>query len=134
MVAGVCLVVLVAAAVGWTSWQKSQIPPPPPSGPLSQPIVNHPKSINDLKVGKFYLEKKRGSDQGVASGTIKNDSGNVHFRIKAEVDLLDVGGAKVGTVSDVITELGPRQEWAFLASVSNTNAVNARLATIKEDQ
>jgi hypothetical protein len=128
------LAVLMTAAVGWVSWQKGHLPPPPPSGPLPQPIVNRPKSINDLKIGKFYLEKRRGSDQGVAAGTIENDSGNVHFRIKAEVDLLDLKGAKVGTVSDIVTELGPRQKWEFLAAVTNTNAVNVRFATIKEDQ
>ncbi len=101
---------------------------------LAQPQVKMPKTINDLKPGRFFLEQKRGSDLVMATGDIENTSGNVYHGLKVELDLLDATGAKIGTVNDLASELGPRQTWHFLARVTEPKAMSVRFASIKEDQ
>ncbi|HZQ47803.1 MAG TPA: FxLYD domain-containing protein [Verrucomicrobiae bacterium] len=101
---------------------------------LAQPQVKQPKSINDLKPGRFSLEQKRGSDTVMAVGDIQNASENLHLGLKVDVDLLDASGAKIGTVTDYSAQLGPRQTWHFVALVTNPKVTSVKFATIKEDQ
>lgn len=101
---------------------------------LAQPQVKQPKSTNDLRLGKFSLEQKRGSDLVLAVGDIENVSGNVYHGLKVELDLLDASGAKIGTVTDYSVELGPYAIWHFLAKVPDRKAMSVKFATIKEDQ
>ena len=107
-----------------------------PTGPrilMEQPRIKALKSTNDLRPGRFILEQRRGSDLIIAVGDIENISENVHLRLRADLDLLDKSGAKIGTVSDYFTELGPHQNWHFNATVTQTNALSLRFAGIKED-
>lgn len=101
---------------------------------LEQPQVSHPKSINDLKPGRFYLEQRRGSDLVMAVGDIENTSENIHSGLSVDVDLLDVSGAKIGTVTDYSVQLGPHQTWHFLVTVTNPKAKSVKIAAIKESQ
>jgi predicted nucleic acid-binding Zn ribbon protein len=139
------VVVILAAVAGWNAWSKhlkerSQGPALTPAAafskvPLAQPPTHPAKSISNLKIGKFYLETDRnGKGPAVATGKIQNDSDNMHFGVKVDLDVLDAAGAKIGAVSDTITQLGPRDNWNFIATVTNTSAATVRFANIKEDE
>ena len=101
---------------------------------LPQPVVTRPKSINDLKPGQFTLEQGRGSDLVMAVGDILNDSGNAHYALRADVELLDENGTKIGTATDYSAQLGPNQTWHFVAQVKDANVKSVRFASIKEGQ
>jgi hypothetical protein len=101
---------------------------------FEQPHPRLPKSPKDLLPGRFYLESRRDSDLILAVGDILNDSENVHTRLRADLDVLDKTGAKIGSVSDYLTEIGPHESWHFLATVTQTNARSVRFAALKEDQ
>jgi len=145
-VGGITTITIIA--VGWSLWarhakHRAEIlngPALTPAAafskaPLAQPQTHPAKSISNLKIGKFYLEQDRnGKGPSVATGKIQNDSDNLHFGVKVDLDVLDASGAKIGAVSDMITQLGPRGNWNFIATVTNANAVTVRFANIKEDQ
>lgn len=101
---------------------------------IEQPRVKQPKSINDLKPGRFSLEQKRGSDFVMAVGDIENISENVHHGLKVDLDLLDATGAKIGAITDYSTQLGPHQSWHIVGQVTNPKVTSVKFATIKEDQ
>ena len=101
---------------------------------FEQPEARLPKSTNDLQPGRFYIEKWRGSDLMVAVGDIANVSGNLHRNLRADLDVLDRSGAKIGSVNDYFTELPPHQSWHFVATVTQTNAVSVRFVGIKEER
>jgi hypothetical protein len=100
---------------------------------IGQPVVPHGKSTNDLHIGQFWLEKSRGSDMSVAVGDILNESENLHENLKADMELLDRQGKRLGIVSDYSSQLGPHQSWHVLVAVEDTNAVTARFAGVKEN-
>lgn len=99
---------------------------------LQQPRVKIPKSMKDFKIAAFGLESKRGSDLILAAGDIQNTSANLYLHIKADADLLDARGVKIGTVSDEINELRPDMTWHFLATVKDPRAKSVRFASLKE--
>jgi hypothetical protein len=107
---------------------------PPATMMLTQPQARTPKSINDLKAGRFTLQPKRADTAALATGDVQNISGNVHLRVRVDLDLLDSKGVKIGSVSDVISVFNARSTWRFLATVANPNATSVRFASIKEDQ
>ena len=122
------------ARVNLTIYAATNIPTANGShGLIAQPS-QFARATNDLQPGRFVLEKKRGSDLVVAVGDIENVSEVFHIGLRADLDLLDKSGAKIGTVSDYSNELGPHQSWHFLATVTDTNAFSARLASISEKQ
>jgi predicted nucleic acid-binding Zn ribbon protein len=99
---------------------------------LPQPWVKTVKSANDFKIGKFWLESKRGSDVVVAAGDIQNTSANLYLHLKADVDLLDDKGVKIGSVSDEISQLLPAKTWRVIAAVKDPRAKSARFASLRE--
>ena len=101
---------------------------------LPQPPTRMPKSINDLKPGRFSLEQRKGSDVVMAVGDIANVSENVHHGLRVDVDVLDATGAKLGTITDYATELGARQTWHIVDQVTNSKAMSVKIASIKEEQ
>lgn len=106
----------------------------PPDGTwLPRPKVKRPKSPEDLKVGKFYLKREKGSSLAIVSGDVENTSENLHRNLKITLELLDASGAKLGTVEDFIVELRGLGTWLVIARTSQTNAVNARFGSLKED-
>ena len=139
---------IATIAVGWSLWMRHAKhraetlngPALTPAAafskaPLVQPPTHPAKSIGNLKIGKFFLETdQKGKGPAVATGKILNDSDNMHFGVKVDLDVLDAAGAKIGSVSDMITQLGPRDNWNFIAAVTNANAASVRFAAIKEDQ
>lgn len=107
--------------------------PPTPHILIEQPRPHVPKSTNDLKIGNFALEKRRGSDLVLAVGDIENISDNTHDHVQAVLDVLDRSGVKIGEVSDFVMTLRPHQRWHFLARVVETNAVALKLAGLVEE-
>ena len=104
-----------------------------PVDPLPQPRVKTPKSLNDLKIGSFSVEKRRDSDMRVITGDIENTSENLHRNIRIELELHDAQGLKLGSLDSFIAELGPRATWHVLASTLNPRAASVKMSGIKED-
>ncbi len=94
---------------------------------ISQPVVSHAKSTNDLVAGQFWLEKGNGTDTGVAVGDIRNISDHPHENLRADIELRDRKGARLGVVSDYAAQLGAQQCWHVLVAVDNTNAASVKL-------
>lgn len=130
---------MVVLSIGWlilrqfyTPKKQQQQLPPAGHMVLQQPRVKTPKSMKDFKISAFGLESKRGSDLVLAAGDIKNISANLYLHMKADADLLDARGVKIGTVSDEINELRPDMTWHFLVTVKNARAKSVRFASLKE--
>jgi hypothetical protein len=100
---------------------------------IPQPTAKTPASLADLKAGRFELKRTSGKDELFAAGDVENVSGNFHRRIKVNLDLLDERGAKIGAVSDIITELPAHKTWHVIARVSDRNAVSVRFSGMSEE-
>ncbi|HZV33594.1 MAG TPA: FxLYD domain-containing protein [Verrucomicrobiae bacterium] len=136
---GIAASAVFLAIAGATAYEKFKpkpvVPPPPPAHMfIATAVPMAPRSTNDLQASHFILEKAHGDSFSTAVGDIKNISQNVHHRIRAEVDLLDKNGVKIGSVSDYFVDLGANQSWHFVANVNDTNAMSVRFAGIKEDE
>jgi predicted nucleic acid-binding Zn ribbon protein len=103
-----------------------------PQAIQTQPAVKTPKSLDDLKIGAFVLERRRGSDPGLVVGDIQNLSGNLHRDVRVNLELLDAQGVKLEVLSDFITELPAHATWHVIANTSNSKAVNVRVVGLKE--
>jgi hypothetical protein len=138
---GSALALLAVSAVALTALNRPAKKPPvapfpiPPAAhmTLAQPAVRTPKSLNDLRVGQFYLQQQRGSPLVVAVGEIQNVSQNVHFHVKVLMDLFDAKGVKLGTISDVNNLIRPGDHWQPLVKVTDTRVASVRFGGIKED-
>jgi hypothetical protein len=87
---------------------------------------------NDLYASRFALERQRGSDFAVAVGDVENISTNVYSDLTASMDVFNRAGAKIGTVSDSISYLGPHATWHIVAGTTDTNAVSIRFTGFKQ--
>ena len=99
---------------------------------IAEPTVRMPRSTNDLRASGLALVRNRGETDAIAICDILNDSESIHSHLRADLDLLDKNGAKIGTVSDYFVNLGAHQTWHFVAAVNNTNAVNVKVRNIKD--
>jgi len=100
---------------------------------IPQPVVKAPKSLSDLKVGKFNLQKRQGSDLHLATGDIENSSEYFHRRVRVELSILGAGGVVLETVTEMATELPPHATWHVTAKTSDPAAVGVAFAGIRED-
>jgi DNA-directed RNA polymerase subunit RPC12/RpoP len=128
------LSLIVIAGVVWHLNKPKPAPPGPARMFIAQPQARLPKSTKDLRPIDFTLSRQHGEATAVAVGDIRNDSLNVHHHVRADVDLLDRNGAKIGTVSDYFVDLGANQTWHFVVQVTDTNAMSIRFAGFKEDE
>ncbi len=115
--------------------QVAAAPAIPPDGTwLPQPdaTANLAKSLDNLKVGSFYVMRDRGSDFVVVSGDVKNISDHVHVDVMARVELLDLNGKTVATVDDYIKKISGRGTWHIVARTNAPKAVNARFVKLVE--
>jgi predicted RNA-binding Zn-ribbon protein involved in translation (DUF1610 family) len=111
----------------------SRTPTNPPT-PAVAADPKLPKALSDLKVGDIQLEKAKGSSLVYAVGNLNNDSDYQRFGIRIKLDLLNKEEVKLGTAQDYKDILEPRKSWKFRALVTDSKAVSAKLATIKEDE
>ena len=110
----------------------------PPTNPLARikPLETTNASAvssNNLRIGKITLEKTKNSSVVYAVGNVRNESSRQRFGLKIELDLLDSDGERIGTATDYLSILEPRQDWRFKALVLEGKAVSARLGAIRED-
>jgi hypothetical protein len=89
---------------------------------------------NDLAVSDVTLEKIPGTSLVYAVGIVKNPSKRQRFGVKVDIALLDAAGQKIGAATDYRQVLEPGDQWRFKALVVDSNAISARLESIKEDQ
>ena len=89
---------------------------------------------NGFAVSAITLEEAPGTAVLYAVGVLKNVTDHKRFGVKLELDLLDGGEQKVGTAADYQQVLEPESNWRFKALVTESKAVSARVASIKEDQ
>src|SRR5258706_5632585 len=101
-------------------------------GPLPQPKIKRPKSLNDLKIGSFSLQTQRDSEVRIVFGDIHNDSETVHRDVKVDLDLHDAQGLKIGSLDAFIKELGPHAIWHVLAKTSEPRAATVRVVGLRE--
>ncbi len=129
--------VLLAGAGGFAFWKQRQSARPLESVATNatklKPVSKPAKSLADLKLATVTIERTKGSGLIYAVGTMKNDSDHQRFGVRVELDLLDAGGAKLGTATDYTQLIEPRAEWTFRALVLDAKAVTAKPAKIKED-
>jgi hypothetical protein len=116
-------VVIIPAQV--TTQAVAQVTPKPPRA----------KSPDDLKVvGAVQLEKTKGSSLVYAVGTVKNDSEHDRYGVRIELDLFNSKGGRIGAAKDYKDYLGPNQDWQFRALIPDPKAVEAKVASVKEEQ
>ena len=129
--------VLLAGAGGYGYWKQMQSASPHESvatnTTIPKPVSKPAKSLADLKLATVTIEKTKGSGLIYAVGTMQNDSDHQRFGVRVEFDLLDAGGAKLGTSTDYTQLIEPRAEWTFRALVLDAKAVTAKPARIQED-
>jgi hypothetical protein len=135
---GVSMALVLATVSAWVLLRPHPVVPTssivrPPPGPLAQPVFRAPKSLDDLRIGAFFVSRTRGSDLSIAVGDIVNSSENLHQRVKVELDLLDAHGMKIGTANDFVTELDPGQTWHVVARISDPKAMSVRVGKIEEE-
>jgi len=104
----------------------------PPAVLPQPPRTKMPKSLNDLKIGSFTLQR-RDNDLWFVVGDIANVSDTLHRGIKVELELRDAQGLKVGSLDAFINELVPHGMWHVLARTSDPRAASVRVAGIKEE-
>jgi len=116
-------------------------------GPTAAPLETNPtdpviaavkpaKSTNDFKISDLAVERPKGtkgSKLTYVSGVVENLSDMQRFGVKIELELLDQRGAKIDSTSDYCDALGPHQTWPFRAQAHDPRSVQARVASIKED-
>ncbi len=105
---------------------------PAPATATGQPGT--PAASSGLSASAVSLERTPGSSLVYAVGTLKNNANRQRFGVRIEFDLLDADGQKIGTAKDYQQVLEPGAEWRFKALVIAAKAVNARVASIQEDQ
>jgi hypothetical protein len=131
------LAIALLAGTAWVAIRHFQKPPEPPkTGPdvLTQPAVDNYLGTNELLPGRFVIQQRRGSDLLIAVGDIVNVSKKAHSHIRADLNVLDRNGKKIGTVSDYMNGLAPGEIWHFNARITDTNAVSLTFARFHEEK
>jgi predicted nucleic acid-binding Zn ribbon protein len=134
-VAALLVVIAILFLVPWRPHKKPAAFPIPPDGTwLPQPKVKIkiPKSLDNLKIGAFHLERKPGSEVSLVIGDIENASENLHRDVRVTFELLDASGTIIGAADDFITELPANGVWHVIARTTQTSATSARFIGIKE--
>jgi hypothetical protein len=98
------------------------------------PPIRRPKSPDDFRFRMFVVEKRRGGDTGLVTGDIENVSENLYRRLKVELELLDLQGAKIATLNDTIVELPAHQTWHVVLHTSDPKAASVRVAGVSEEK
>ena len=141
------LIVLAAGAGGFFLYQKKQPAATTAPSAASGAVTSTPrkitakietpakpaKSLADLKVDAVTLDKAKDGNLVYATGTLRNDSDYQRFGVKIEIELLDAAERKVGTATDYIQIMEPRDDWRFRALVNDSKTVKVKIASITED-
>jgi len=85
-----------------------------------------------FEVSAISVEKGQGSSGSSAVGTVVNKSSLQRAGVALELDLLDEAGKTVGIARSYRPVLAPGAKWEFKVPMGDTQAVAAKLASIKE--
>lgn len=100
----------------------------------AQPQQVDPFAQSGFRVSAVTLERATNNSLVYAVGTIANLTEKPRFGVKAELELLDDAGKKIGETKDYRAVLEPKAEWKFRATVVEKRVVAAKVVAIKEDK
>jgi hypothetical protein len=138
-VIGAVLLVLILVTVGELYYRLKTWQPMLEALVVTQAITNVfiPKAFQDFdgfKISKITLKKSEEGGLVYAFGIVKNDTNRQRFGVKVTLDLHDAQNAAIGSSSDYIAVLEPRQQWQFKALVTDPKAVSAVQVRIEEQK
>lgn len=87
-----------------------------------------------FRVSLVTLEKIKGSSLVYAVGTLTNTADRQRFGVRAQFDLLDENGNKVGDAKDYQQVIEPHGEWKFRALVVAAKVASAKIASVTEEK
>ena len=132
--------VVVALAVAATVYHNHHAPrsdlvelPPATNVPPPPMKVHLPKSLNDLKIGRFTLERDAAAGVTRIAGTILNDSEHAHRGVNVRLDVLDENGRKVTTLNESITVLAAGSNWRVITRTPDARARDVAITGISEE-
>jgi hypothetical protein len=85
-------------------------------------------------ISPVTLEKIKGSSLVYAVGTLTNTVDRQRFGVRAQFDLLDENGIKVGDAKDYQQVIEPHGEWKFRALVVAAKVASAKIASVTEEK
>jgi hypothetical protein len=88
----------------------------------------------DFRISTVTLEKIKGSSLVYAVGTLTNTADRQRFGVRAQFDLLDENGTKVGDAKDYQQVIEPHGEWKFRALVVAAKVASAKIASVTEEK
>jgi len=113
------------------------------SPPITNSVAAQPKILpvaspdegpwHGLNPGDVSLQKIEGSHLVYAIGVVHNETDKQRFGVKIELDLINASGEKIGTAKDYVQYIEPKKDWHFRALVTETSAMNAKVASITEN-
>lgn len=102
-----------------------------------QKLAGHPASPAappGFDLSPISLEKRPGTSETYAVGTLTNTSNRARLSVTVEVNLLDARGQKLGILRAFRPTLDPGAKWRFeMPVVGQPQAVAAKLASLKAD-
>jgi len=87
-----------------------------------------------FRISPVTLEKIKGSSLVYAVGTLTNTAARQRFGVRAQFDLLDENGNKVGDAKDYQQVIEPHGEWKFRALVVAAKVASAKIASVTEEK
>jgi len=87
-----------------------------------------------FQISRITLERTPGSSLVYAVGTVKNLTAKQRFAVKVELEVLDSTGTRLTPAKDYQQVIEPNGQWNFRALVTDSKAVVARLAAIREER
>jgi hypothetical protein len=106
---------------------------PEPPVVMTTPKVVVPKSLNDLQIGKFRLERKPDSDESRIVGDIFNVSEHSHRSVKVTLDILDEKGLKVDSLTEMTTVIPANSAWHVISTTQEPRGRAVRVSGINDE-
>jgi hypothetical protein len=88
--------------------------------------------LNDFELGELRIVRE--GSLNYAIGTLRNTLAKRRFSVRAEVELLDDAGQRIGLASDYTPVVEPNAEWQFRAMVLKGTPAAGRVSRIREQQ
>ena len=98
------------------------------------PDTGSPITEAGFRVGPVTLEKTKGSSLVYAVGTLTNAADRQRFGVRAQFDLFDENGNKIGDAKDYQQVIEPHGEWKFRALVVAAKVASAKIASVTEEK
>jgi hypothetical protein len=103
-----------------------------PAPPAPRLKATGPFASQEFQASPVVITQVPGRTIVYAVGTLTNFAARPRFEVKAEMDLFDETGAKLGVASDYQKLIEPGDRWEFKALVVDKRARTAQLTAIRE--